>query len=87
MLWIYFLLIFAVILYFKYSKNKSDDMAGWPKLPGKVTKIVFGLGNPGSFYEHHRHNVGKLFINHLVHKYGSTLVNTKAGDLGFIKNR
>ena len=33
-------------------------------------KLIVGLGNPGRFYEHSRHNIGFMCINHLAKKQG-----------------
>lgn len=32
-------------------------------------QIIIGLGNPGSNYQHTRHNVGFMFVDALVQKY------------------
>ena len=34
-------------------------------------KLIVGLGNPGSEYEHTRHNAGFWFVDRLFDKYGS----------------
>lgn len=34
-------------------------------------KCIVGLGNPGSLYEHTRHNIGFLTIEFLIHKFGA----------------
>ncbi|MEE4166422.1 MAG: aminoacyl-tRNA hydrolase, partial [Desulfocapsaceae bacterium] len=31
--------------------------------------IVAGLGNPGTQYEHNRHNIGFMFVDYLVSKH------------------
>lgn len=35
------------------------------KHPQKISKMIYGLGNPGESYSKNRHNVGKLFIEYL----------------------
>lgn len=39
-------------------------------------QLVVGLGNPGSQYQHTRHNAGEDFVSELCHKYGGTFANT-----------
>lgn len=31
-------------------------------------KLLVGLGNPGKEYEHNRHNIGFMFVEHLIQK-------------------
>ncbi len=39
-------------------------------------QLVVGLGNPGSQYQHTRHNAGEDFVTELCHKHGGTLTST-----------
>ncbi|WP_053981028.1 aminoacyl-tRNA hydrolase [Marinagarivorans algicola] len=39
-------------------------------------QLIVGLGNPGSQYQHTRHNAGEDFVTELCHKYGGTLTST-----------
>jgi peptidyl-tRNA hydrolase, PTH1 family len=38
------------------------------------TKLIVGLGNPGSEYEHTRHNAGWWLLNNLMHQHQVNLV-------------
>ncbi len=40
-----------------------------PKASPVAISLIVGLGNPGSQYEHTRHNVGVDFLNMLSEKY------------------
>lgn len=39
-------------------------------------QLIVGLGNPGSQYQHTRHNAGEDFVTELCHKYGGSLTST-----------
>ncbi len=39
--------------------------------------LFIGLGNKGSKYQNNRHNIGFLFIDYLVKKYGLLKINNK----------
>lgn len=38
----------------------------------KVPKLIIGLGNPGSHFEHTRHNIGFKIVDQLAQDYGGT---------------
>ena len=44
-------------------------------------RLFVGLGNPGTNYEHTRHNAGRWFIKQLLHKYNAS--NIKKGKQGY----
>ena len=51
-------------LFKQIEKNDSKEVLGTPEF------IIAGLGNPGSQYEHTRHNIGWLAIDKILEKYG-----------------
>ena len=54
---------------------------GAGKAPAVPVGIVCGLGNPGSEYEHTRHNAGFLAVDELARQLGARYWKTKPGAL------
>lgn len=55
--------------------------------PVKISKIIYGLGNPGAKYSKNRHNVGKLFVDYLANKYNAPYKSSlTAGNYIIFKN-
>ena len=40
-------------------------------------KLIVGLGNPGTEYEHTRHNAGFWFLDELAYQWHATFKNEK----------
>ena len=57
---------------FKQISSGSSTSASGP-----VEYIVVGLGNPGTQYEHTRHNAGFLALDYLAGKYGAKIDRAK----------
>jgi PTH1 family peptidyl-tRNA hydrolase len=51
-------------------------------LPPKRTRLIVGLGNPGSQYEHTRHNAGFMVVDKLAGEFGISL-NKKKFDVHY----
>lgn len=50
-------------------------------------KLLAGLGNPGSTYQNHRHNVGFQFCDFFVEKINSGFQNNKNAEINFEQNK
>ena len=51
-------------------------------MPPKRTRLIVGLGNPGSQYEHTRHNAGFMVVDKLAGEFG-ILVNKRKFDVHY----
>ena len=38
------------------------------KLPGKIVKLIIGIGNPGYFFTQTRHNAGLIYMDYLINR-------------------
>ena len=48
-------------------------------------KLIIGLGNPSVLYHNTRHNIGKMFIEHLAKKYSLGRHRTAAKFQTYVK--
>jgi PTH1 family peptidyl-tRNA hydrolase len=49
--------------------------------------LVVGLGNPGTSYAGHRHNIGYLVVDVLARKMGVPFRANKSGQAEVVENR